>query len=95
MNEKEQAFMVMLKRHKIVALGMLFMPPLLYSQGNSAMLCWFTGISILLALFYDIWHYRTLHIGHILDESLLQAQSVCNAIVSWRIRDYSTLHSLG
>lgn len=59
----------------IVALGMLFMPPVLYSQGNSAMLCWFTGISFLLALFYNIWLYRTLHIGHILDESLLQAQS--------------------
>lgn len=67
----------------IVTLAMLFLPPYLYSQGISTMLCWFTGISLLLALFYNIWHYRTLHIGHILDESLLQAQSDLQHYREW------------
>lgn len=58
----------------IVAVCTLLLPLVLFSQDMSPALCIFTAISCLLGLFYDIWKYHQLHIGHILDQSLLQAQ---------------------
>lgn len=69
-----------LKNRELVNIGIvggaiLLIPIMLYAQHLSLALCIFSGLSYVTGLIYDIWLYRTLHIGHILDQNLVQAQS--------------------
>lgn len=61
----------------------LVLPLVMFELGCSLALCLFTGISLLLMAGWSYYVYHTLHVGHILDQDLLTAQTDLQTYKRW------------